>query len=641
MSRRLPTHKPDPDLSVQARLADLLLAGTLDADLIAGLRAGRPLVVALAAPDRWIDHVVGALQAKSPAIRVVESDAKPALRRAAEDSALEALAQGDATICVAPRLDAIPDAVLRLADATAILPEPGGKLLRRLVRERSGADPGPLPPGLAAGLEPRAIAAAFRPGAEAAEIVARLRALAGGSTSAPAPGATPGPKLEDLHGYGEAAAWAAQTKAAIERLRAGEIEYADLPSPGAILSGPPGVGKTLFAGGLARSLALPLVVSSLGAWFVGSSGYLDGVLKAATRCFEEAQAARGKDGLAILFLDEIDSLPSRETLSDRSREYWTAVTNHLLALCERAAPSRQGLILLGATNDWRRLDPALLRPGRFERVIELSLPDAQALAGILKTHAPEIDEGERAALGHLLAGRSGADVAALVREARALAGPGAPIDAAALRAVLLRPDGASEGERRLVAIHEAGHALVAAALGLDLRTVSVMPDGMRRGAVAWSAPTLAPTRAGLEAWATVTLGGRAADVVAGEGPHAGARADLVQATSFLAQVHLGAGLGQTLVAVDDEGISRAVALDPRVRALIDADLRRLLARAVAIVAANRAAHARLVDALLERRLLTGAQALAVLGPLAAPGEAEDGEAHECEAQGGATEGGAP
>jgi cell division protease FtsH len=616
MPKSRPSSTPIPaasELTLLESLADRLVHPALGERVIARLSADEQLVLAVAAPSAWITVVGEAIEAIAPSIALFVVSGRRSADEEAEELALDRCARGDSVLFLAERLDAIPSSILSVADARAVVREPDGELLRAFVRDRTGADPGPLPPRIAAGAAPRAIVACFRRGEDAAAAVERLRALGPPPSTLP-----PGPTLDDLHGFDGAMAWAAEMTAAVEALRRGEIGFAAIAAPGAVLAGPPGTGKTTFVKAFARSLALPLVETGVGAWFAGGPGYLDSIIKAATAAFAAAQAARGADGLAVLFVDEIDAIPNRQTMSERNRDYWTPVVTHILQLSERASPTRDGIILIGATNDGARLDAALVRPGRFEQILEIGLPDAEALAGILGMHAPEILEADRAALGHLLVGRSGAEVEAVVRAARRVAGA-RPLSASDVRAVVLRPDGLSDAERRLVAVHESGHALVAAALGLDLTLVSIVPDGAgRRGAAGFEASAVVVTRGLLETLATVALGGRAADEVAGAGPHAGARADLLRATRLVAEIHLATGLGEELVAHHDAHLEGLVAADPRIRALVEADLRRLLQRATAIVSANRAALERLVALVVERRIVTGAQARTALGRLRLP-----------------------
>jgi hypothetical protein len=163
-----------------------------------------------------------------------------------------------------------------------------------------------------------------------------------------------------MHGMGEAMAWANRLLADLERWRAGEIPFEAIERH-VVLASEPGLGKTTFARSLAKSARLPLVATSVGAWFSSSAGYLDSVVKAIDGAFARAAASAP----AILFLDELDALPSREALGPREGSWWTPVIGHMLTTLDGAISGVAGrLIIVGATNYAQKLDPALIRPGR-------------------------------------------------------------------------------------------------------------------------------------------------------------------------------------------------------------------------------------------------------------------------------------
>lgn len=597
-----------------AAIAEEMLSAAFGADL-ARLAAGEPLVVAVLVPPVWLPHVVDAFLMLAPMFEVAQPpfDATRAVF-------LDAVCIGEATAAFAPRLSDLPDPIASVADMIVEMEPPTAAVLRAVVRRLTGVDPGPVPVDLGAGLSPEVIAACCRTGTPARRIVARLASLGRApATAKEARAADDGPRLEDLFGYGRAKDWGLALRDGLVRMRAGEIRFTDLPAPGAVLSGPPGTGKSSFARALARSCALTLVETSVGRWFSESSGYLDGVVKAASRTFAHAQEVAGGDAV-LLLLDEIDTIPDRRILSERGREYWTTLITHLLALSELGAASRDRIVLIGATNHAAVLDPALVRPGRFEQVFTIALPDAEAIAGILAVHAPELAEPDRSALAPLLAGRTGADIAALARDARAAAGLARErLGPAHVLAAAVPDDGRSVGERRSTAIHEAGHAVVAAAVGMEISTVSILATDETGGRMSGRMPSGSPTRGQLEAFVTVVLAGRAADELYGDGPSAGACSDLATATQVLADLHGAFGLGDSLLAIPSEMALRALVEDGSLRRAVEADLVRLYGAARAVLLANAAAHARLVDALVAKRLVSGMQAHAAMG-LVVPAE---------------------
>src|SRR5690606_1407279 len=137
--------------------------------------------------------------------------------------------------------------------------------------------------------------------------------------------------------------------------------------------------KTTFAKSLAKSTGLPLTATSVGEWFSNSAGHLDSVIKEVDRIFQSALSAAP----SILFLDEIDAIPDRRTLDARGRDWWLPVVTHILTKLDGVTSGGVGnLIVMGATNHPERIDPALIRPGRLSKVIEIGLPSPDDLKGI-------------------------------------------------------------------------------------------------------------------------------------------------------------------------------------------------------------------------------------------------------------------
>lgn len=189
-------------------------------------------------------------------------------------------------------------------------------------------------------------------------------------------------RVETLAGYGEATNWAADLKSDLQLWRDGLLDWSEL-STRLLLSGPPGTGKTTFARALCNSLQVPLLATSVARWLEAS--YLGDVLQAMGRVFKLA----GERKPAILFIDEIDNIGSRmgggSGRGGKHDDYWSSVVNRLLELLDGAAKT-EGVIIVAATNLPGKIDPALLRPGRLERHIEIPRPDLKALTGILAHH---------------------------------------------------------------------------------------------------------------------------------------------------------------------------------------------------------------------------------------------------------------
>jgi cell division protease FtsH len=313
---------------------------------------------------------------------------------------------------------------------------------------------------------------------------------------------------------------------------------------GVLLVGPPGTGKTLLAKAVAGEAGVPFFSIS-GAEFVEM---FVGVGAARVRdLFEQARAKAP----AIIFIDELDALGRARGAFPwgGGHDEKEQTLNQLLAELDGFDP-REGLILLAATNRPEILDPALLRAGRFDRQVLVDRPDRIGRAQILKVHmrkaklAVDVDPDQIAAL---TAGFSGADLANLVNEATLFAtrrGADAvsmdDFTAAIERIVaglekrnrLLNPQ-----ERKIVAYHEMGHALVALSLpGTDrVHKVSIIPRGIGSLGYTIQRPTedrYLMTREELENRMAVLLGGRAAEVVVFGHLSTGASDDLAKVTDI-------------------------------------------------------------------------------------------------------------
>ena len=376
----------------------------------------------------------------------------------------------------------------------------------------------------------------------------------------PSPGLQKTITLDNVAGMDEAVAWGRSLAEDFRSWRDGEISWSHV-DPGVLLAGPPGTGKTLFAQALANSVDAHFEAASLAAW--QAAGYLNELLKAMRRAFSKAQ----NHAPAILFIDEIDAVGDRATLQGHNASYNREVINALLE-CLDGAARREGVVVIAATNAPEKLDPALLRAGRLDRVIWVSPPDRAARARILRVHlgsdAIRADFSD-AALDEAVAPLvdfTGADIERLVRLARRRA-------RSERRALLIGdllaerpvPPVITASDLRRIAVHEAGHALVAHLRGLFVLSIELTSGVLRGGA--WSGGhtrTLPPvaaieTEAMLKSELAVLLGGHAAEHVVFGDRSAGAGGtaqggDLYEATKlairFEAQLGLGAEIGQVI-----------------------------------------------------------------------------------------------
>src|SRR5215471_1300784 len=297
---------------------------------------------------------------------------------------------------------------------------------------------------------------------------------------------------------------------------------------GVLLVGPPGTGKTLLARAVAGEAGVPFFSIS-GAEFVEM---FVGVGAARVRdLFEQARKAAP----CIIFVDELDALGrSRGPGAFGGYDEKEQTLNQLLAELDGFDPMT-GVILLGATNRPEVLDPALLRPGRFDRQVLVDRPDRSGRLEILKVHVAKIRLESALDLGQvagLTAGFTGADLANLVNEAAIVATRRnaeavtlADFTAAIERIVAgleKKSRVLGEEERRRVAYHEMGHALVAASLpGVDpVHKVSIIPRGVGALGYTLQRPTedrFVLARHDLANRIAVLMGGRASEALIFEG----------------------------------------------------------------------------------------------------------------------------
>ncbi len=409
---------------------------------------------------------------------------------------------------------------------------------------------------------------------------------------------------------------------------------------GILLVGPPGTGKTLLARAVAGEAGVPFFSIS-GSEFVEMF-----VGVGAARVRDLFEQARGR-APAIIFIDELDALGrARGAVAHGGggHDEKEQTLNQLLSELD-GFDTREGVVLLAATNRPEILDPALLRAGRFDRQILVDRPDRAGRIQILAVHLKKVRIGPDVkpdAIAGLTPGFSGADLATLVNEAALLATRrGAETTTmtdfteAVERVVaglekrhrLLNP-----AERRTVACHELGHALVARCLpGSDnVHKISIIPRGIGALGYTIQRPTedrYLMTRAELENRMTVLLAGRAAEAVLIGEISTGAADDLVKATDIAKAMVMRYGMSGELgqVAYEDEsprflginpspgqerhfGERIAEQIDQAVRALVDG----AFGRAEALVRRHGALIERAMVALLEKETLTEDDVAALL-----------------------------
>ncbi len=369
---------------------------------------------------------------------------------------------------------------------------------------------------------------------------------------------------------------------------------------GVLLVGPPGTGKTLLARAVAGEAHVPFFSLS-GSEFVEM---FVGVGAARIRdLFQQAEAKAP----CIVFIDELDALGKARVQSPvGSHEEREQTLNQLLAEMD-GFDSRKGVIIMGATNRPEVLDPALLRPGRFDRQVLVDKPDVKGREEILRIHvkgvkiAPDVDIKLVAAR---TAGFAGADLANLVNEAALLAARGdktevgpQEFEAAIERLVagLERKRVMSDKDRETIAYHETGHAVVASVLEgqYPVHKISIVGRGFGVLGYTLHLPTeerYLSTRKQLQGELAVLLGGRTAEEIKFGEITTGAQNDLLRATDIARSMVTEYGMSEMLGLINYEGNKRPKFLDigmPQERGLyseetalkIDGEIARIISEA--------------------------------------------------------------
>ena len=404
---------------------------------------------------------------------------------------------------------------------------------------------------------------------------------------------------------------------------------------GVLLAGQPGTGKTLLARAVAGEAGVPFFSSS-------ASEFIEAIVGIGASRVRDLFMQAKESAPAIVFIDELDAIGRSRGgagggLGGHDEREQTL--NQILTEMD-GFDSNANVIVLGATNRPEVLDPALLRPGRFDRRVFVQAPDAAGRAAILRVHtrsvplAPEVDLDR---LASTTPGMVGADLANLVNEAALLAARrghesvqyGDFTDAlerivlGAERKVLISPD-----DRRRIAYHEGGHAVVGMLTpGADpVRKVSIIPRGQALG-VTLSTPDddrVNYSEQELRAKIRVSVGGRVAEELVFGDATTGAESDIQQVTRIARGMVERWGMSEKvgfLTVMPQNGQSPllpgAEPVSEATQELIDAEVRRIVDEEIEAVeellADNRERLDSLAEALLERETLDEADAYAAAG----------------------------
>ena len=410
---------------------------------------------------------------------------------------------------------------------------------------------------------------------------------------------------------------------------------AKLPK-GALLVGPPGTGKTLLAQAVAGEAKVPF-------FFVSGSAFVEMFVGTGAARVRDLFKEAAEKAPCIVFIDEIDAIgKKRDGTGLNANDEREQTLNQLLAEMDGFDPSK-GIIILGATNRPEILDKALLRPGRFDRRITVDLPDMKGREAILRVHAknivtaPDID---LAAIARATVGASGADLANIINEGALCAvraGRTSTTQSDLEAAVELVIAGSerksmviSPEEKRIVAYHEIGHALVAARQkhSAPVHKITIIPR--TNGALGYTMQVeeterVLMSRDDLEAKLVTLTAGRAAEEFVFHTCTTGAANDIEQATKIARNMVTRFGMSSEfgMVALDTQtsmylGDGTQAICSPETSTLVDREIQRLIQqsydKALEILRDNAQKLSELSTYLLEKETITGEEFMDILGP---------------------------
>jgi len=431
-------------------------------------------------------------------------------------------------------------------------------------------------------------------------------------------------------------------------------ELGGSPRRGVLFEGPPGTGKTYLAKAMAAEAGVPFL-------FVSASEFQSmffGQTNRKLRTFFKAmrKAARAEAG-AIGFIEEFDAIGgSRSGMgANSSREGSVGIVNELLvqmqsfdlptgwgkskgkmlerinsllpsnAALKRAQPVAANILLIAATNRASDLDPALLRPGRFDRIIHFDLPphaDRVEIAEYYLNRKKHEDDVTAGYIADLSAGYSPVRIERLLDEAliialrhgRRMMSHDDVVEAQLVTEVGLSHEvGYHPEERNRVAIHEAGHALTAALFGRDIRVASILRRGSALGLVSHGDAEERHLRTPSDArdLIAIALAGRAAEMQEFDEASSGIASDLAAATTIASQMIGQLGAGDSLISLEAAAMPgnlvTKVLADEASRRQVDSILDKAADHAACMVLEHREALLKLAGALLERDELTGSE----------------------------------
>jgi len=387
---------------------------------------------------------------------------------------------------------------------------------------------------------------------------------------------------------------------------------------GILFHGPPGTGKTLAAKAVAHESGARFFAQSASAFVEMFAGLGAARIR---KLFDDAR----KNAPSIVFIDELDAVGQKRSGHSFNREQ-DQTLNQLLVELDGFGP-RDQVVVMGASNRLQDLDPALLRPGRFDRQILIQPPDLKGRVAILDVHTrgkPLADDVSLENVARQTSGLTGADLANICNEAAIGAGrrnatelSAADFEVALERVVagLQQRRVVTDKEKRILAYHEGGHALMSHLVGKEPQKASIIARGTALGYVLHlpEEERYLETKEELLDWMVVGLGGRAAEELVFGRVTNGAANDLEKVTQIARAMVFEWGMG-------DSVISRTLradnyALSEETKRLRDTEQAHLsdnaYAEALRLLGKHRVALDRIANALLQQETLTRDELLAL------------------------------
>lgn len=607
--------------SAKEVLVELALGRVVSEEAHQKISTGAIRMVVANVPDAgWAHPIADALSdiTEDP-VHTIVRDKIPQSRDLADHRLPEWAHAGELVVGVAPEADrALPPLLLSIAELHIDVAPPDAEMVAEVIRQ---CQKGKVPAEVLE-LQPQVLSfdelcSLIPQGGKASETVARLKATIERKLNGAGRKRKSLPRLEDAIEYGAARDWALALRDDIADYRRGLIGWEEVDR-GAVFYGPPGTGKTLLAQMLGEAVGIPTVISSMAELFANSSGYLDGVIKAMRKVFDEAKAKKP----SILFLDEINAIPNIDKLDARGRDWWSPVILDFYTLLDGAMSGRDGVIVIGATNRIEDIHPAILRPSRLERAIFVGPPDQCGIERIMRHHLG--DDLVNEDLGMLTAlnaahRATGAVIEEQVRAARRTARRGKrPLTLEDVKKQIAHDDNRPPDMLHRSAVHEAGHAVAGLILGTGiLKSVSLHQSATAGGLTHFEDSTGGlVTRGGFERMVMRLLAGRAAEeLILGEvsqGAGGSADSDLGLATSIATAMHASVGFGESLLYRASPSEAPRLLEDHQFRQEVHVTLQDLYARTLEFLSNHEAELRSVSEALLEHRFLSGDQVKAAM-----------------------------